>query len=497
MTYNIRPLRVRASLYLLLTILLASNSYAIEESDLRGRVDALMGHMIEELDVVPGFSIAVVTPGATVLEKGYGVTAVSDGVPMSADTQVYIASSTKSFTALAVASLAKRGLIDLDTPISNYVPTIAKSAAGQTTLRQLLSHTHGLSEEALTWRTAYSGQYTRELLLTLVENLELSETSGEFDYSNTGYVITSLVLEHRFNKPWQAIVKEEVLTPIGMNSTTAYVSALDERYARPHSWYGVKNQFPLTKQDNTMHAAGGHFSTATDMALWLQAQLGDGRVDDRQVFSPGLIASTQTPVVSLDADFYTYKRHHYGLGWYHADYRGQKMLHHFGSFAGYRAHVSFVPELGIGVAVLVNDSSRPGFNLPDLIANYIYDLAAGTDAPEQKAREEIDRIAGMIEPMVGRTPPKRPRNAPDDEARFAGSYENEKYGNISFSMSQDGLVATYGNLSSATTYKEDGSIRMELIPYRGTLGRFIDTEDGKVVSFEFRGARFDRIGTAP
>ena len=460
--------------------------------DMEANVNAFMAYLMENLDVVPGYSIAVATPDVTVLSKGYGTTSASGGQPMDAITQVYIASSTKSLTGLAVASMANKGLIDLDIPIAEYLPELAGVPAGGVTLRQLLSHTHGLEEEALTWRTAFSGQHTPKILLKIIKNMPLSENPDAFSYSNTGYVIASLVLEHHFGKSWKTIVEEEVLIPAGMTSTTAFVSALEEDYARPHSWYGIKNSFPLSKQDNTMHAAGGHFSTANDMVRWLQAQLSDGKINGRQIFAPGVVKSTHTPNTVLDAEFYTYKRHHYGFGWYQVDHKGYLMYHHFGSYSGYRAHVSFIPDLGIGVAVLINDASRPGFNLPDLIANYIYDLAAGTENPEAGPREEIARISEMIQPMAGRTPPERPRGAPENEARYAGSYQNEDFGTIAFAIVEDELMATFGNLSSKTTYKEDGSIRMELSPFQGTLGRFLEDEDGNITGFQYRGAYYRR-----
>lgn len=466
---------------------------AATEQDMPDRVDSFMAYLMENLDVVPGYAIAITSPDSTILAKGYGTVAEPDGQPMDADTQVYIASSTKSLTGLAVASLAERGLIDLDLQINRYVPELGSSAAGKATLRQLLSHTHGLAEEALTWRTAYSGQYSDEILLNIVKQLPAVDAHREFSYSNTGYVIASIVLERHFGRSWKHIVEEEVLTPAAMSSTTAFVSALEDTYAQPHSWYGVKNKLPMSKRDNTMHAAGGHFSTANDMARWLQAQLSGGKLDGRQVFAPGLIDSTHRVNATFEADFYTYKRRHYGIGWYEADHSGYSMYHHFGSFSGYRSHVSFVPELRIGVAILINDASRPGFNLPDLIANYVYDLAAGIENPESKAKAQIANIAEKIKPLAGRSPPVRPRNAPVNEGRYAGRYRNEDFGTIEFTMDDGEIVATFGNLVSRTTYKEDGAIRMELVPYDGTLGSFVEDSDGSGTGFQYRGAHYRRL----
>lgn len=479
----------------ILLVFFTSNSIAgtAAPQDLSEKIDAFMADLIETLDVVPGYAIAIAGPEQALFVKGYGTTKTENGAPVDSHTQFYIASSTKSLTALAIASLAERGLLDLDTPIKNYLPSLAGAPAGEVTLSQLLSHSHGLMEEALTWRTAFTGEYTKATLINIIRNLPLSETPEAFAYSNTGYVIASLVLEQTFGKSWKTIVDEEVLSPAGIGDTTSYVSNLRGDYAQPHTWFGLKNAFALVKQDSTMHAAGGHFSSAADMARWLQVQLSGGSINGEAIFAPGLVAGTHLPRVELDAEFYTYKRHHYGYGWYQADYDGMVMYHHFGSFSGYRSHVSFIPELGIGVAVLINDTSRPGFNLPDMIANYVYDLASGKETPETPYQAEIAKIAGMIAPMAGHSLPDRPRNAPGDEAKYVGSYSNPEFGTFHFEMTDGELQVSMGNLSSKTTYKDDGAIRIELTPYQGTLGVFQEDDNGTITGFRYRGASYTRL----
>ncbi|MEE8294761.1 MAG: serine hydrolase domain-containing protein [Sphingomonadales bacterium] len=464
-----------------------------DEINYQEKIDTFMADLKTDLDVVPGYSIAVVRGDEILLATGYGITDVSSKSQVSADTLFYIASSTKSFTGLAVASLAQKSLLELDIPIKNYLAELEGSPAGEVTLIQLLSHTHGLEEEALTWRTAFTGDHNPEKLMEIVKNMPLSETPDAFNYQNTGYVIASMVMERVTGKSWKTVVEEQVLGPLGMAGTTAYVSKLPETgVALPHTWFGSSIQFPLVKIDSTMHAAGGHFSTANDMAIWLEAQLNDGLVDGKQIFPEGLVEGTHQARTSLEATFAAYKRHHYGFGWYQADYRDQQMIHHFGSFSGYRSHVSFIPALGMGVAVMINDTSRPGFNLPDTIANYIYDLAIDGENAGEAQRQEISGIAEMVAPMIGRTMPERPRNAPENEARYAGTYHNDEMGTLSFAMENDELVLTFGALSSKTTYKEDGSIRMELEPGRGTLGVFVEGENGTITAFRYRGFNYER-----
>ena len=77
--------------------------------------------------------------------------------------------------------------------------------------------------------------------------------------------------------------------------------------------------------------------------------------------------------MAQETTFGDYVRTGYGLGWQVGRYRDDVLIHHFGNFSGSRAHVSFMPERGLGVAVLVNEDAVAG-ELADLVANYAYDI---------------------------------------------------------------------------------------------------------------------------
>ncbi|KAK0348817.1 hypothetical protein LTR94_035645, partial [Friedmanniomyces endolithicus] len=105
-----------------------------------------------EIETVPGLSIAVVQGDAVVMTAGYGVADIVTRRPVDADTRFYIASATKSFTALAFAARAARGELDLDAPLSRTFPDsgLSLDIAGSTSLTDLLVHRSGLSNDALT-----------------------------------------------------------------------------------------------------------------------------------------------------------------------------------------------------------------------------------------------------------------------------------------------------------------------------------------------------------
>ncbi|HEU0016415.1 MAG TPA: serine hydrolase domain-containing protein, partial [Longimicrobium sp.] len=261
--------------------------------------------------------------------------------------------------------------------------------------------------------------------------------------------------------------------PLGMARTTARVSeaqAAGWPLASPH-FTGPDGPEPVTiaKRDNTMHAAGGMLTTAEDLARWLQAQLDGGRVDGRQALPEAAIRAAHTPYASFQETVWRYRRSGYGLGWNVADYEGERMLHHFGGYEGWQAHVSFLPERGIGVAVLVNDNSPVGGQVPDVVATYAYDLLLGRpglsaryaairDSVAERARTARQRVREDRERRAARPP------TPDERKPFfVGSYEHPMMGRFDVELREGRLFAVMGNLlAPLDPFTRPDALRVEL-----------------------------------
>src|SRR5207237_8966518 len=127
---------------------------------------------------------------------------------------------------LARAMLAARRQLDLHVPVAEDLPEVT-SAAGTLTLRQFLTHTAPIINEPVVFRTAYTGEHTPPLLVSLL-NASTPRKEG-FQYDNLGYVVASLVIERVTGKPWQRALDELVFAPLGMRETTAYISEAQRR----------------------------------------------------------------------------------------------------------------------------------------------------------------------------------------------------------------------------------------------------------------------------
>src|SRR5258705_793643 len=127
------------------------------------------------------------------------------------------------------------------------------------------------------------------------------------------------------------------------------------------------------KNDQMMPAAGGIVTTPADLTRWLAANINEAQ--------RGFAEAHRKQVdVSVQRD--AFKASGYGFGWYQADYAGDKVLFHLGGFEGWRAHVSFMPEKKIGVAVVTNSGGMSGVAM-NFLATSIYDRLLGKPDSDQ------------------------------------------------------------------------------------------------------------------
>jgi CubicO group peptidase (beta-lactamase class C family) len=451
----------------------------------RPDIDSFCQRLIDE-GLSPGMGIAIAAGDQVVYEKGFGSADTASSRPVNDSTRFYIASTTKSLTATAVLLASHRGEIDLKKPVSRYLPKARFPEGISPTsilVRDLLTLTHGLSGAGpVVFRTAYSGDFTMPQLLELLRFHEPTGDKGTFDYNNLGYNLLGMILEARYGKSWKDVVRKEVLEPLAMKNTTAYSSRLETAQIAfphalgPHGWHTVY----LAKEDANLHAAGGHFATAGDMARYLAVHISGGKLEGKQILPRDPILETHKKHVAQDLDFGPIHRFGWGYGFDLGTYEDDVLIHRFGAFSGYRSHVSFMPEQSLGVAVLVNGDG-PAFYAVDLAAFYIYDRLLGrSDAAEKHLGELQDlkiqaekyrqKVAVNLEERKKRQAP-----LPHPLKAYAGVYENSKLGSMEWRAQDGGLEVKMGVMHSrAEIYNaEKNQLRIEL---RG---------GGEVMTFQF------------
>ena len=488
----------------------AQGARAAPPKDFAAAFDAYTHQTIEKIPDIPGIAIVVIKDDKPVFIRAYGVADKEAGTKADIDTMFYIASSTKSFTALAAALLDREGKIKLNDPVTKYAAGInfRNPVPDKVTVRDLLTHTSGLRNDALAFRMAYSGDSDPKDMTSVFAGATAYWDSGygKYSYSNLGYNIYAVLLQHYMKKKWQDLLQERIFDRLGMKHTTAYISKASAKklsVAAPYSFApaaGKSLRSPLGKADNNMQSAGGVFASISDIGRWLNMNMNDGKLDGKQVMPAEVIRAAHTGYTKTTRDTPPFLGDgEYGLGWQIGKYRNDKVIYHHGGFSGYVSHISFMPDKRIAVAVLVNDDTAGG-RAAHMLATYAYDWWLHNETVEADYAKQLQNLFDGYErgkqqlAAAAGERAKRTSQLTKPAAEYAGKYRNEYFGTIETMSNGNELSVRMGNIKCiATAFTEKDTIRVEMIPGTGEVIKFIKNADEKIEALTYAGAAFTRV----
>lgn len=249
-----------------------------------------------------------------------------------------------------------------------------------------------------------------------------------------------------------------------------------------------------------MHAAGGHFASARDLGRFVAAHLGDGVVEGERIFPAGVLASTHRKHVDQDREFGPFQRYGWGYGWDLGTFEGDTIVHRFGSFTGYRSHMSFMPSHGIGVIVLVNGGG-PASPAADLMATYIYDRLIGKPdvaaTYESRLAELETRAAEGLQELIDHRAERKARQVPLPHPleAYAGTYEHPALGRMEWRVVDEQLEVSMGVArSDVEVYAAaENELRVELTGGGEVIGFTFPDGGGPAESLEYNGFRMVRV----
>lgn len=310
-------------------------------------IDRFLDHQMNK-HRIPGISLAVFEDGEVTYAKGYG--AAGHGQPMTPDTPMIIGSTTKSFTAVSILQLAEEHLIDLDSPVSAYLPwfRIADPVASKSiTVRHLLNHTSGLSE--LGYNRVLDPDATLEQGVRDLRLARLTAPVGTtFQYFNPNYVILALIVETVSGQSYGDYVTRHIFEPLGMTHSYAHrEDALEAGLAEGHSkLFG----FPVARRPIfRAYLLGASYivSTARDLSRFLIAMDNAGIYDGARILSSDSVALMTSPPHQVPGSAY-------GMGWSAGSHRGEPMGGHGGADEVYTCQTALLKDRHRGYALLIN-----------------------------------------------------------------------------------------------------------------------------------------------
>lgn len=399
---------------------------------------------------IPGMSVVAVMDDEIALLKCFGLRDVEKDLPVTPDTAFYIASATKPFVAMAVAALADEGRLDLDAPVKRYLPRFelaAEEATETITVRDLLCHSQGLNYGPIVLLDAYTGEITEDRYYHFLRRVE---PLGRTAYSNVHFTLAGRIVEAVSGRPWRDELAVRIFEPTGMTRTTGYA---DEMYARadvaiPTVWDGGGHlPAPVRKTDRTMHAAGGLGTSARDVAQWLRLNLGKGKVNGHRVLSAQRCEQMQTRQSEAQRGSEVFQDQGFGLGWQVSSFEGVKVLKHGGGYVGSSSLITFVPEVGVGVGVLIN-TDVAGAQLCELVTADVLDRLMVVDR-----RDLLPTLIQQLKASRSRSsaPPPVQNPAPDGLSlapqAYVGTYSDEHLGTFRIALEDGELRAWLGDMA--------------------------------------------------
>ena len=305
---------------------------------------------------IPGAALGIVKGDELVYANGFGVKELGGDDPVAPDTNFLIRSVTKSFTGVGVMQLVEQGLIDLDAPVTDYLPyfTLAEPESREITVRQLLAHTSGMPDVADFDAEQLESELPRgdgalEQYIKSWSDASLVFPPGtDWKYSTVGIDVLGDIIAKASGQTFEEYMDENVLGPLGMTASTFNLDEVNpENLVTPHRLDGeqaVPMDYIVWAQ---VHAPGsGLITTVEDMARFAIANMNHGTIQDVE-YMPATVYEEmwqpQTPPTPW-IDWLGTRFNHYGLGWWVGEDGGHEAIGNYGASNGANAHLEILPE---------------------------------------------------------------------------------------------------------------------------------------------------------
>lgn len=411
-----------------------------------------------------GLSVALVDDQQVVWSGGFGYADKAAGISANTDTVYRVGSISKLFTSMAAVQLMEQGLMELDKPLTTYLPDFRIqsrfSGTAPITPRNIMTHHSGIPSDR------NQGMWTKkpvplaELPALISDDFAAFPPDTVYSYSNLGMSLLGVAVQKVSGRDFSDHMRQTLLLPLGMDTSSFAVGINNVPHAAKAYQNGDEKQEPLLRDV----PAGGLNSSVRDMSQFIRMVLAGGEVDGHRIIkkeSLNEMLRPQNSTIALDGHFPV------GLGWMLGGLgniniaNAGPVAHHGGATIYHRAQLIVLPEVKLGVVVLANSGEA---------GKLVNDIAT-----------EALKLA--VEIKTGRTQPKpeayvtRGTLSEQELLDYAGEYATIA-GHVSLVKRSEGLKATLMGNSFRLMPRQDKKLQLQyrllgLFPIDlGELSRF-------------------------
>ena len=304
-------------------------------------------------------SVLVAQKGKVLLEKGYGYKDVAQKTKVDANSLFQYGSVTKQFTSALIMYLQEKGKLSIQDKLSKYFPQLP--FADSVTIYNLLTHTSGIfnyTNNPEFMKTEAVKPASKEKIFALFQNKPLEFMPGsKFSYSNSGYSLLGYIIEKASGKPYERLVHEVILKPIGMK-TAGFDFANNHSADKTTGYNFIKNdKFEVAGivDSSVAYAAGALYGSVKDLYAWHQA------LQKNKLLTSASWQQVYTPFHSK-----------YAFGWQIDTVFGKPVAEHGGGIFGYTSMIKRFPKDDVVIIVLSNNSSPKSQELANNLAALVF-----------------------------------------------------------------------------------------------------------------------------
>ena len=349
---------------------------------------------------IPGISFGMSHAGRVVMVDAMGTADIASGRPATTDTTSYrCASITKTMTATLVMQQVEAGRLRLDAPISDYLSwTRRLPRAHDISIRHLLIHGGGVIRDGSNHWGDEDFPDRDTVRNEVRQQLTFAEPSTTFRYSNIAFVLLGEALEAVTNRPFEALLQRDVLTPLGLKGSAPSLLPRVRKTIATGYYHRRPGEDPHAARHAEARAfgpAGGLVSTVPDLLTYQHAHFPGA----------GNLISDLSRREMQRTQWQRHEEPNHGLGWmiWHVD--GITVRGHSGGFPGFTTKIGFSPEWGLAAAVLNNmNSPVPSLGVDAIfhsVASVVRRWGDASEAGRGHSRASLARFTGHYRGDVG------------------------------------------------------------------------------------------------
>ncbi len=365
-------------------------------------LDVFIRHEMAD-KTLPAVSIALVDGQNVVWARGFGIANPRDSTPATARTVYRVGSVSKLFTDIGVMQLVERGTLDLDAPVSRYVPDFHPGGAGASgiTLRQLMSHRAGLVREPPVGHYFDNSSPSLEATVRSLNDTRLVYGPAvKAKYSNAGIAVAGLALGSTARKRFPEYLADAVLRPMGLtDSAFEPDGSIAPRIAKATMWTLDHRSFVAPTFELGMAPAGSMYSTVLDLGRFMSVLFARGRTPSGRLVSAKSLDQMWTPQFAARG-----ARSGFGLGFDISSLDGHRVVRHGGAIYGFATELAALPDDSIGVVVAItkDGTNAVASRIATAALRLMLATARGSPLPEPQVTSPVGlALARKLEGSYG------------------------------------------------------------------------------------------------